>query len=51
MRKFEDTYRHQGMRKKLLDIIEEKGIKDEKVLNAINKIPRHFFLDCLLRHT
>ncbi len=45
MRKFEDTYRHQGMRKKLLDMIEQKGIKDEKVLNAINKIPRHFFLD------
>lgn len=45
MRKFEDTYRHQGMRKKLLDIIKQKGIKDEKVLNAINKIPRHFFLD------
>jgi protein-L-isoaspartate(D-aspartate) O-methyltransferase len=45
MRKFEDTYRHQGMRKKLLDIIEQKGIKDEKVLNTINKIPRHFFLD------
>ncbi len=45
MRKFEDTYRHQGMRKKLLDIIEEKGIRDERVLNAINKIPRHFFLD------
>jgi protein-L-isoaspartate(D-aspartate) O-methyltransferase len=33
------------MRKKLLDIIEEKGIRDERVLNAINKIPRHFFLD------
>ncbi len=45
MRKFEDTYRHQGMRKKLLDMIEQKGIRDEKVLNAINKIPRHFFLD------
>jgi len=45
MRKFEDTYRHKGLRKKLVDTIQHKGIWDEKVLNAINKIPRHFFLD------
>ena len=45
MRKFEDTYRHKGLRKKLVDTIREKGILDEKVLEAINKIPRHFFLD------
>lgn len=45
MRKFEDTYRHKGLRKKLVDIIMQKGILDEKVLEAINKIPRHFFLD------
>lgn len=40
-----DTYRHQGLRKKLVEIIRRKGIKDEKVLAAIGKIPRHFFLD------
>ncbi len=45
MRKFEDTYRHKGLRKKLVDLIREKGIGDEKVLGAINNIPRHFFLD------
>jgi protein-L-isoaspartate(D-aspartate) O-methyltransferase len=45
MRKFEDTYRHKGLRKKLIDILKEKGITDENVLNAINNIPRHFFLD------
>ena len=28
-----------------MDIIQKKGIRDEKVLNAIDKIPRHFFLD------
>ncbi|MCW3120237.1 MAG: protein-L-isoaspartate O-methyltransferase, partial [Chitinophagaceae bacterium] len=28
-----------------VDIVREKGITDEKVLNAINTIPRHFFLD------
>ena len=45
MRKFEDSYRHKGMRKKLVDIVREKGIHDEKILDAINRIPRHYFLD------
>src|SRR5215216_2012809 len=45
MRRFEDTYRHKGLRKKLVDTVKEKGITDEKVLAAIENIPRHFFLD------
>lgn len=45
MRPTEDAYRHKGLRKKLTDAIRAKGITDEKVLNAIGKIPRHFFLD------
>lgn len=45
MRPVEDTYRHKGLRKKLVDIVRSKGITAEKVLEAINKIPRHFFLD------
>lgn len=45
MRPSEDTYRHKGLRKKLVDIVRSKGITDEAVLEAINKIPRHFFLD------
>ncbi len=40
-----DTYRHKGLRKKLLDTLREKGITDETVLNAMNNIPRHFFMD------
>ncbi len=48
MRKYEDTYRHKGLRKKLVDGIREKGITDERVLEAINNIPRHFFLDTAL---
>ena len=48
MRKFEDTYRHKGLRKKLMDILREKGITDENVLAAMNNIPRHFFLDTAL---
>jgi protein-L-isoaspartate(D-aspartate) O-methyltransferase len=40
-----DTYKHKGLRKKLVDLLASKGISDEKVLNAINSIPRHLFLD------
>jgi protein-L-isoaspartate(D-aspartate) O-methyltransferase len=45
MRKYEDTYRHKGLRKQLVDSLRQKGITDERVLNAINNIPRHYFLD------
>ena len=45
MRSFDDSYRHKGLRNKLVDTIKGKGITDEKVLEAIGKIPRHFFLD------
>jgi protein-L-isoaspartate(D-aspartate) O-methyltransferase len=41
----EDNYKHKGLRKQLVQILREKGIKDEKVLAAIESIPRHFFLD------
>ncbi|MDB5277184.1 MAG: protein-L-isoaspartate(D-aspartate) O-methyltransferase [Ferruginibacter sp.] len=45
MRNYQDSYRHKGLRKKLMDILREKGITDETVLAAMNNIPRHFFLD------
>lgn len=45
MRKYEDTYRHQGLRKHLVDALKQKGISDDRVLKAINNIPRHYFLD------
>ena len=45
MRKYEDSYRHKGLRKQLVDGLRQKGISDERVLDAINAIPRHFFLD------
>ena len=41
----EDTYLHKGLRKQLVQTLREKGIKDERVLAAIEAIPRHFFLD------
>lgn len=45
MRTYEDTYRHKGLRKQLVDTLREKGITDERILDAINSIPRHYFLD------
>ncbi len=45
MRKYDDSYRHKGLRKKLIDALREKGISDEGVLKAMNNVPRHFFLD------
>lgn len=45
LRKFEDTYQHKGLRKQLVQVLRDKGITDENVLNAINNIPRHYFLD------
>ncbi len=41
----EDTFRHQGMRRKLVDEIRSKGIDNELVLKAIGEIPRHAFMD------
>ncbi len=41
----EDTFRHKGLRQQLVDQIRNKGIKDERVLEAINKVPRHLFVD------
>ena len=41
----EDNFKHQGMRKKLIDQLRLKGIDNEGVLTALMKVPRHFFLD------
>jgi protein-L-isoaspartate(D-aspartate) O-methyltransferase len=41
----EDSYRHKGLRKKLVDELKVKGIQDENVLEAIGKVPRHVFMD------
>ncbi|MCB0741410.1 MAG: protein-L-isoaspartate O-methyltransferase, partial [Chitinophagaceae bacterium] len=45
MRPTEDTYRHKGLRKKLVQAIHAKGITDDRVLDAMLAVPRHFFLD------
>jgi len=48
MLKLEDSYRHKGQRRELINVLRKKGIKDEAVLNALNAIPRHFFFDSAL---
>ena len=40
-----DSFRHQGLRKKLIENLASKGISNSNVLNAMNKIPRHLFMD------
>lgn len=40
-----DTFIHQGLRKKLVETLKKKGISNVDVLEAINKIPRHLFMD------
>jgi protein-L-isoaspartate(D-aspartate) O-methyltransferase len=45
MRKTEDHYFLKGLRKQLVMQLKEKGISDNKVLEAIETIPRHYFLD------
>lgn len=41
----EDNYLHRGLRRQLIQSLRAKGIEDEKVLAAMDSIPRHFFLD------
>lgn len=45
MSKFIDSFRHKGLRKKLVQEVREKGITDDSVLEAMEKLPRHYFLD------
>lgn len=41
----EDNYRHKGLRQQLVNELRQEGFKDERVLNALNAVPRHVFLD------
>lgn len=40
-----DTFKHKGLRKKLVTTVKSKGIRDERVLTAIESVPRHYFFD------
>ncbi len=39
----QDSFRHQGLRKKLVEELIQKGINDQQVLDAISEVPRHLF--------
>lgn len=41
----QDTTKHQGKRRQLVEVLKQKGITQSAVLNAITEIPRHLFLD------
>ena len=41
----QDSFRHQGLRRQLVQQLREKGIHNEAILEAIGKIPRHIFMD------
>lgn len=44
----QDTFVHKGKRKILVDYLREKiGISDENVLSAMNKVPRHLFIESI----
>ena len=40
-----DTAKHQGLRNQLVKLLAQKGIYDTNVLNAMNAVPRHLFLE------
>ncbi len=40
-----DTLKHQGLRKQLILLLKQKGILNQSVLDAMNKVPRHLFID------
>ena len=40
-----DSTKHKGQRRQLLVQLKNKGIIDNRVLAAIEKVPRHFFMD------
>ena len=41
----QDTYRHKGLRRQLIEELRVKGIANEPVLHAMMALPRHFFLE------
>ena len=40
-----DSTKHQGQRRQLVQLLEQKGIDDAQVLAAMGSVPRHFFMD------
>ena len=45
MNHLQDSYKHKGKRKILIQSLKEMGIIDQRILSAFDQIPRHYFLD------
>ncbi len=46
----EDSFRHKGLRRKLVEQLKEKGIQSQLVLDAIMRVPRHLYMDNAFLH-
>jgi len=46
----QDTFKHKGMRRQLINELRAKGIENEQILEAFDAIPRHYFLDLVFEH-
>ncbi len=43
----QDSFLHKGKRKQLIAYLRRAGISDEKVLTAMNEVPRHLFIESI----
>lgn len=47
---YHDTYDHECLRRQLTNKLRDKGITDQRVLEVIYSVPRHFFMPEDLQH-
>ncbi|MGI9525734.1 MAG: protein-L-isoaspartate(D-aspartate) O-methyltransferase [Weeksellaceae bacterium] len=45
-----ESFKHKGKRRQLVALLEKKGIDDQRVLDAINVVPRHLFINSIFEH-
>ena len=44
METYTDTFKQKGLRRKMIEGLRAKGIFQDQVLEALDKVPRHVFL-------
>lgn len=44
----QDTFKHKGLRHQMVESLRSKGIDDPAVLQAMEEVPRHWFIDSAL---
>jgi protein-L-isoaspartate(D-aspartate) O-methyltransferase len=45
MQHLKDSFKHKGKRKQLILELASMGVKDQRILDAFDAVPRHYFLD------